>query len=266
MDEKEKMKKVKQSLLKWMLLCWAFTILCVGFVLFKAYEKNNKTAIDISDGQTTIYQIIVMIGVFFFVISVCYLLPSFIKASKGDFGMRDDKNMQKAFHAYLPDGETITAGIYAVGKSSEFNQTFGKCFLEDDLLLPGENGTTIAVKKVKRSTYDVYIGITQHHLLVAECEKNKHLYDISDLGNCDAPKLENKLAIQDIGICFPLTDVEKIEVKKGIIGSFKCSISLKNKSFLKIMIPRSAGYGMPCHNEYSKAIIEQLNQTSCRKN
>ena len=69
--------------------------------------------------MVTLYKISALLGVFFLVLALGYILPAIVKVSKGEFGIFDEENMMKALKKYLPDGETLTEGIYCVGIQTE---------------------------------------------------------------------------------------------------------------------------------------------------
>lgn len=212
----------------------------------------------VSEREVTVRKIIVFVGVFFLVLGFAYTVPALVKANKGDFGILDDKKMKKAFEPSLPLGEVLRAGVHAIGIQTEMKQVFGKCELVGDNIVPNEDGTTLMVTKSKSANYDVYLGITQNHLLIAECETYKHLYEFNDLGKLDVEGIDSCIPIQDIGTCFSLAEIEKCEIKKIWMGAVNCSITLKNGSFLKFMIPKSGGAGMPRHAEYRDTILACL--------
>ena len=63
-------------------------------------------------------------------------------------GIFDEANMRQVLGACIPEGETLAAGIH---------------------------GITLQVNQKKTSYFDVYVGVTEHYLLVAECEERKYL-------------------------------------------------------------------------------------------
>lgn len=177
----------------------------------------------------------------------------------------DEKNMRQALGKYIPDGETLMAGIHAVSKESSVTGVFGKCARTESGLIPDENGGTIALEKKKYSTCDIYLGITQSFLVIAECENYSHLYqfdDNPDVRQGDIQELTSPILLDDIGTCFPLTDIQSCEIKKGWMGSIKCFLTMKNGSYFKLMFPKLGGLGggMPHHTEYREAIIACLSK------
>ena len=52
----------------------------------------------------------------------------------------------------------------------------------------------------------------------------------------------------------------KVRDKKGMEGSVKCHITMKNGSYFKLLLPKLGGLGggMPHHAEYLQAIIARL--------
>lgn len=219
------------------------------------YIKDDS----VSDRQVTIYKIFVFLGVFFLVLAVGYIIPRMIRVGKGDFGTQDERKMRESLSRYLPQGETLIAGVCALGKKTEFIQVFGKCMLDDDKLIPSENGAAISVKKCKYAQYELYIGISQHHLLITDAEPCKHMYEFEELGNQDVEGIDRTISLRDIGTCFELTQIERCETKKGLYGETACTITFKNKSLIQIMIPKSAGYAMEHHEKYCQTLIDCLN-------
>lgn len=179
----------------------------------------------------------------------------------------DETNMRKALEEYIPAGETLLAGIHAVSKEFHAVGVFGKCVCTESGLVPKEDGGIITVNKKKYSTYDIYFGITQYSLVIAECEKNSYYYQFdeeSDAGRADIQEVTSELYLEDIGTCFPLADIQKCEIKKGWMGSVKCLITMKNGSYFKLMFPKLGGLSgaMPHHTEYRETIIARLKKYS----
>ncbi len=175
----------------------------------------------------------------------------------------DEANMRQTLGKYIPEGETLLAGIHAVSKETFITGVFGKCVCAKDRLLPDEKGGIIALNKKKYAAYDVYIGITQSALVVAECEGNSYLYQFKDGPEAvaaDLREVTSELLLTDIGTCFPLADIQGCKIKKGWMGSVNCYITMKNGSYFKLILPKLGGIGggMPHHKEYREAIIARL--------
>ncbi|MCI8915086.1 MAG: hypothetical protein HFF26_00230 [Oscillospiraceae bacterium] len=142
-------------------------------------------------------------------------------------GIFDEGRMMQVLEGCVPEGETVTAGVH---------------------------GVTLQINQKKTSVFDVYVGLTGSSLLVAECEERQYLngfYRVPDL---------RKAVTEDLGTCIPLAQIEKCEIKKGIMGAANCSITLRDGSFLKLQLPKRGGLGegMPHHGEYRERIIERL--------
>lgn len=142
-------------------------------------------------------------------------------------GIFDEGRMMEVLAPCVPEGETVSAGIH---------------------------GITLQVNRKKTSMFDVYIGITAHYLVVAECEERQYLnefYHVPDL---------RKTVAEDVGTCFPLADIQSCEIKKGIMGAVNCAITLKDGSFLRLQMPKRGGLGggMPHHAEYRERILACL--------
>lgn len=221
------------------------------------YIKENY----VSNREITFYKILVLIGVFFIVLALIYVVPAIIKVSKGEFGIFDEKKMMQALEKYLPVGETITEGICSIGIQSEIKKVLGNCIYVEGKLIPDENNTALQVKKSKFAKYYVYVGISQNCLILSECESYKHYYEsdyISDTEEIDVEKVSSDILLEDIGNCFMLNEIQSCQIKNARNGDVYCSITMKNGSFLKLRIPKNGGLGMPHHTEYREAIISKI--------
>jgi len=175
----------------------------------------------------------------------------------------DEANMRRTLGQYIPDGETLLAGIDAVSKETNITGVFGKCVRTESRLVPDANGGTVALNKKKHAMYDIYIGITQFSLVIAECEENQYRYqfdDRPDVREADIQEVTSDIFLSDIGTCFLLSDIQSCETKKGWMGSVKCFITMKNGSYFHLIFPKLGGLGggMPHHAEYREAIIARL--------
>ena len=269
MDEERK--KAKTRVIGLFLLYLCIALICFGIAAY--FMVTYRGGEQVNDSIVSITKILVLIGIFFLVVDLGYLLPpliSSIKAEKNtgehvDFGIFDETNMRKALEKYIPAGETLLAGIHAVSNETSIIGVFGKCFLTENGFIPKEDGDVITLNKRKYAAYDIYIGITQHSLVITECEKNKYYYEFdkkADAGESDIQEVTSDIPLSDIGNCFPLSDIQSCEIKNAWMGSVKCFITMKNGSYFKLMLPKLGGIGggMPHHTEYREAIIERLNK------
>lgn len=179
----------------------------------------------------------------------------------------DETNMRQILGKYIPAGQTLLAGIHAVSNETMITGVYGKCVRTESRLIPNENGSLIALNKKKYSAYDVYLGITQDFLIIAECERNRYLYQFDDAPNVNAADIQevsSDILLTDIGTCFSLKDIQSCMIKKGWMGSVKCFVTMKNGSRFKLMLPKLGGLGggMPHHAEYREAIIARLSACS----
>ncbi len=178
-------------------------------------------------------------------------------------GIFDEAAMRQTLERYIPDGETLLAGIHAVSNQTHIEGVFGGCVCLKGRLVPREDGTTVWVKKDKHAPYDVYLGVTDSCLLIAQCEENQYHYEVGekrDAKEDEVREVTAELAWSDLGTCFPLADISGCECKKGLVGSVKCNITMKNGSTFKLILPKLGGLGggMPHHAEYREAIIARL--------
>ncbi len=178
-------------------------------------------------------------------------------------GIFDEQNMIQVLGRYLPSGESLRAGVHGVGVQIDLKQVYKNCSVAGNLLIPDKEGITLEVHKRKVSKFDVYAGITEHYLLLSECEECGYRYeltDVSDKDNTPCETLETEILLDHIGTAIPLADIRNCEVKNGIFGSVNCMVTLKNGSFLKHMIPKKGGLGggMPHHEEHREIILNCL--------
>lgn len=265
MDEERK--KQKRLVMILFLGCLCAALACFGiFGYFALIRRNGGT---VGERTVTIVKIFVMTGILFLALAFGYLLPILIshqKRSKGEFHMSDmfdEASMRQALGRHIPDGETLLAGIHAVAKETSVSAVFAACTRTETSLVPDENGGAVALEKKKYSTYDIYIGITQHFLVMAECEQNSYYYQFDDAPAAAGGQAQNVTApilFSDIGTCFPVTDIQSCTIKKGWMGSVNCHITMKNGSYFKLMFPKMGGLGggMPRHAQYREAIIARL--------
>lgn len=242
-----------------------------GYRVFKNNELNAGTFSEylgefyikenfVNQRTVTLCTIFVFLGLFFLILAFGYIVPAMIKVNKGEF-MFDEKKMKKALDKYLPDGETLAAGIHGIGTQTEIKQTFGKCIYDGEKLIPDENGTALQVTKSKFARFDVYIGITQHYLILSECEVNKHLYEFNDFPDLDettVKEIDTCIPLEDIGTCFPLAEIQSCIIKNAWMGAVNCTLTMKNGSLIKLMLPKHGGLGMPHHTESREALIARL--------
>ncbi len=175
-------------------------------------------------------------------------------------GIFDESLMRETLGRYIPQGESLEAGIHAVSQETSIVAVFDKCVYAGDRLRRAENGGVMVLRKKKHTPYDVYLGVTQAFLIIAECEKNKYFYDFDAAPEREAQPLAADLPLSDVGVCFPLADIQSCEVKKGIMGSVKCTVTMKNGSRFKLLLPKRGGLGggMPNHAQYLEVIVARL--------
>lgn len=177
----------------------------------------------------------------------------------------NETNMKQALEKYIPDGETLLAGIHAVAKETEVTCAFGNCICMQDRLIPSENGKAVLLSKKKYAAYDIYFGITRSYFVIVNCDHSDYRYQFSDIADENTMELQNitsDLFFDDIGTCFSLADIQSCDIRKGWMGSVKCLITMKNGDYFKLMFPKLGGLGggMPHHSEYRDAIITRLSK------
>lgn len=313
-------KKGKRVVIIFLLICFGIAALCFG-IAASMIIKVRQTGIS-GEHAADIAKIVVFIGIFFLVMAFGYLVPILRSLNRNkaqaEIGTAvgnnsadpseifDEGNMRRALEPYIPDGETLLAGIHAIAKESMFTGIFGNCVCLEDRFVPapeGEGGV-YSLNKKKYNGYDVYMGVTQNFLVITQCNTNRYYYQVENitgtaetLGYFEKRKItgtgedgENakhdskrdgmrddkndgrvhvsdgvfevreELPFTDIGNCFPLSDIQKSEIKSGMMGSIQCFVTMKNGSYFKLLLPLlgGAGGGMPHHKEYREAVIAAL--------
>ncbi len=248
-------------------------IATVCFVVSGFIYVSIKGATPVDKTIVEILKIVVLVGVFFLVMAFGHALPMIIKGKKSKGGtvvtggndICNEANMRVALEKYIPAGETLIAGIRTITKESSASCIFDKCVLTEDDVRPAEDGSIVSVRKTKHATYDMYLGITQRSLVVADCGVSKYYYEFNKVpvsSNMKIQTLTEPISLGSLCKCFALDDVESCKVKKGMAGSLNCVITMKNGDYFKLMIPKvgSFGGGMPHHEEYRNAILQCLSK------
>ena len=181
-------------------------------------------------------------------------------------GIFDESNMRLTLAKYLPEGETLLAGVHAVGMGVRIIETLPNCvYAEGTGLFPTpESKNILHITKEKHSKFDLYLGISERHLLLAQCEPNKWYYEFRNLkALTELPSVEDVPlpSLEDIGTRVPFSFIQSCTVKKAWMGAVVCSVETETGSSLKLMLPKRGGLGngMPHHAEYREAILERLN-------
>lgn len=180
-------------------------------------------------------------------------------------GIFDEENMKVRLGQYIPKGETLLAGIHCVNKELHVFRYYQNGVAHEDKVyqIDDVEPKVLKVAKSKFSTDDLYIGITQNHFVFVTCLEAKYMYEfdyVRDEISYELSDIDEYVNLRDIGHCFKLTDIEKCEFKKGMLGSVKCNLEFKDKSVFKLLLPKKAGMGkgMPNHTQYKEQIIACL--------
>ncbi len=210
------------------------------------YIKDNA----VSDRSVTLYKCVGLVGVFFIVLALGYGLPNLIKISKGNFGIYDEERMRKTLEKYIPAGENLEMGILAIGQRICITTVFGHCEYKDEMLVPCAQDSLLSVHKNKFSKYEIYVGITENHLIISECEPCKYFYEFNPITNAEGLDVEEvgmRIHPEDIGHCIALDDIKKRLILPAFAGSTKCSFILKNGSIIDFLIQKDTYIHMPSH-------------------
>lgn len=163
-------KKAMIFIVLFILLCICIAAACFGASAYLVTKYRGTEAADQSIANLT--KALFMAGIFFLVAAFGYmLLPlivAFKKKKNGESApsyLFTEADMRRILDKYIPDGETLLAGIPAVAKETTVFAAFDGCFAANDALVPHKDGKTVAVMKKKVNPYGVYLGITQNHLV-----------------------------------------------------------------------------------------------------
>ncbi|MDE7399209.1 MAG: hypothetical protein K2N06_06740 [Oscillospiraceae bacterium] len=187
----------------------------------------------------------------------------------------NEQNMIRSLSGSIPEGETFVAGICANAKETAIIRVYSNCVpvfdsnKHVDYILPAiedgkplDGAVTFKVTKKKYAEHSVYICITQNYLVLTECSENMHYYEFDIVKSSPfAVDLTERLDVRDIKYVFPFDDIQDVTIKKGIFGSLKCNITIKDGSYFKLMFPKRNGLGggMPYYDEYREKICDKLN-------
>lgn len=277
-------KKAKRLVIILFVVCLCIALICFGIAGYLVVTIRERGTANQNNANIT--KSIFMIGVFFLVLGFGYTLPALLSARKKsgkaastiiDFSsvsaeavkssdVFDETNMRHNLAKYIPDGETLLAGIHAMAYESSVICVFSGCVPMEDRMHPDKDGGTVALMKKKYNSRSIYIGITQNHLVMTDCGVNKYYYMFDEkpdeelLKEANTQEVTADILLADIGGRFPLTDIQSCTIKNGWLGSIKCFITMKNGSYFKLMFPKLGGLGggMPHHTEYRDAIIARL--------
>lgn len=250
-------RKAKKAGIGLFLFFLCVALVCFGIAAYIIAMKRGRAVV--SKRTVEVCKIFVLTGIFFLVVDFGHLLPRLVSGKNGIFS---ETNMRQVLEKYIPEGETLLAGIHALSKETVIKAVFGNCVRTGNSLVSNENGGVI-VHKEKHAVYDVYLGITHDSLLITECERNRWFYrfdDVPGLSGENVPGVTSEILFTDIGKCFPLADIAHCEIKKGWMGSLKCFITMKGGSHFKLLLPKFSGLGdgMPHHAEYRETIVTRL--------
>lgn len=251
----------------------SLAIAIISFAVFGYVVVTAKSSGEpVDERVVSISKILALTGVFFLVLAFGHALPNVMKSKRNQNGVQADStdifnevNMRKALEQYMPDGETMLAGVHVVTKESSVSCAFEECVVTEDKLIPDANDDIVTVSKTKCCTYDMYLAITQHFLVVADCEPNRYYYEFNKApvkNKADIHKVTEDICLKDIGKCFRLEDIESCKMKNGFAGSVNCDIRMKNGSYFKLLIPATGGMsgGMPNYSRYKDEIIACLSK------
>lgn len=129
------------------------------------------------------------------------------------------------------------SGIFDEGKMM---QVLGGCLPEGETLSAAVHGVTLQVNKKKSSIFDVYIGVTERYLLVAECEERRYLNEVYRV-----PDLRKTVA-DDISVCFPLAQIQAVSSKTRSWARSTAPLPCRTAAFSSSSCQSAADWGAVC--------------------
>ncbi len=177
-------------------------------------------------------------------------------------GIFSERNMLDALISVRPDGEKVSAGVHGVVKKVKAVKIFKNvCKRNGEGIVESED-TALKITKEKECAFDAYIGITENHLLIVECEDNGWLYDYTNIPMSEVEGIDEGGIIppEMIGTSYAFSDITSCKIKKILMGAVNLTLTFKDGSYYKIMLPKLAGLGggMPNHKQYRTEIIDRL--------
>lgn len=247
-----------------------------SFKVFKNNEINSDTFSEylgeyyikenfVSDRVVTLYKTSAFIGLFFLVLAFGYLVPVLIKVNRGEFGISEERKIMQSLEKHLPEREILTAGVSGSALEVRISTIFKGCIYDGEKIIPSENDEMLRVNKSKVVSFGVYVGITPNYLIFVQQEENKWYYDIDKVRNADektAIEVSDCILLKDMGVCFPIAEIQSCVMKKIWMGAVRCTVTMKNGSFLKFQLPKIDG--LPHYEEYRKAILDCLSSSTVK--
>ncbi len=255
----ERIEKAKKKYLRMLLIFVVCGAACIGGAFYagqRAVQARGQG--NFAGWEVDAYKAVVLVGVLFLVIAFGYVLPAWIKVRKGNWGIRDERNMFQTLKPYVPAGEVLKAAVHVVSLKKVTKQVYGGCRYTEEALIPDASGSTYMVEKSKFSTHDMYIGMTAQNLIVKEAEECNHAYSVYEVDMPDVPPISAPVENHRMGTCFPLELITKCTVRSASGGMKNCTIELSDGSLFKFKLEKQDGLGMPHHEQYRDAFLEYM--------
>ena len=236
-------------------LCLA--IIFIGIAAFFMIQKRSGMEVD--DRTLQLIQCLALASVFLLVLDFGHVLPRLFRKDR----FADENTMRQAIAKYLPNGEVLEAGIYAVVTESDVTVTYKKCRYEKGKLIKDNEAGLFSMEKKKVCEYTVYLGMSQTSLFIVECENNKHYYEYPTRTNIpyeSIPELPEDIEEQEVGIKFSLDEIKECKVENGKQGMKLCTLIMQNGTYFKMKLPDNAGptSNMPHHLEYREKLLGRM--------
>ncbi len=221
------------------------------------YIKANA----VSDRELELLKCVTLVGVLCLIFAFGHCLPRLIKLARGDLGIYDEENMRKVLSKYVPTGESLIAGICAMAHRVDVKYIFRNCVYKEGILTPSVNTPAFKLHKFNAKGFEMYVGVTEKHLIICECEPCQYYYTVENLpafGDIVGEEILYPVEAKDIGHCLALEDINGGSIKRIRGGSMRYVLNFINANKLKFTVKKSTFIEMPHHQEYQKIIISSL--------
>lgn len=203
-------------------------------------------------------------GLTLFVIVVLLVDSGNAKTNAKDYG---EKQMRQMLEQYVPEGESLIAGVHGYGMKTIIHQVIYGAYTVDGMTFPAKDGAAYLVTKEKHAGYEVYLAMTERHYIFSACERGLKYYsgmEEIELPQGVTPQQRQSLVnIQDIGIgyIFSQEDIESCVTNADSGGKYTdCAIKLKGGVYFEIRFLKKnvAPESAPHYLEYRDMILKCL--------
>ena len=233
---------------KLLVLFFVFLAAVIGIC---AYFGGGYAVFKAGVGLAAVFLVMILVG----------LLNN--RTNAKDYG---ERQMRQMLEKYVPEGETLLAGVHGYGEKVEMYRTvYGSCSWGDDDVCPQKRDGAYHAKVAKYAGYEVYIAMTEQHYIFSACEfGEKYYYEVDDIPLPEGVTPEERESHVDlretgIGYVFGQEDIESCGISRNKKVT-DCEIKLKDGTYfhLQFLNRDIAPEASPHYLEYRDAVLECL--------